>query len=286
MSESGFLVVNKPGGPTSHDIVAHARRATGITKIGHAGTLDPPATGVLVLALGRATRLIRYVQDQDKEYVASLKFGVATSTLDATGEEVERFPMAFGKEELTAALHEFRGEIQQVPPMVSALKVGGRRLYDLARQGQEVEREPRMVHIEELELEAFEGGDFPLARIRVVCSKGTYIRSLADDIAASLGGRAHLQHLTRTRIGNLTIEKALAPDSLESWHDHLLPVLVAAAGMKAVTVTGQEAAGVRNGRPLPGDGGQGPLAVLDQSGNLIAVYQRHGTQARAEVVLV
>jgi tRNA pseudouridine55 synthase len=285
MSRTGFLVVDKPPGPTSHDIVAQARRATGITKIGHAGTLDPPATGALVLALGRATRLIRYVQDFDKEYHATVSFGIATTTGDATGEEVERRPMPISAGEVEGVLAGFRGKIEQVPPMVSALKIGGKRLYEIARKGEEVERLPRPVHVYELELKSFEPGEHPQAELRVVCSKGTYIRTLADDIAVALGGRAHLNALRRTRVGEFSVARSPSPLSWEGWEKALLPLEAAAAGMEQVILDEAESQAVSHGRPVASSGPEGPLAMVDDGGRLMAVYRRSGEEARAEVVL-
>jgi tRNA pseudouridine55 synthase len=285
MTQTGFLVVDKPAGPTSHDMVAWARAATGIKKIGHAGTLDPPATGVLVLALGQATRLIRYVQDFDKEYEASVRFGIGTTTLDATGEVVTRQPMPISAGQLEEALGRFRGVIEQVPPMFSALKVQGQRLHEMARAGLEVERRPRPVQIYELELKSFLPGDYPEADLRVVCSKGTYVRSLADDVAVSLGGRAYLTALRRTRVGGFRVEKALDHEHWEGWEQALVPPTAAADGMEQFAAEGSDRKAVVNGRPFRSPGKDGPLAVLDEDGRLMAVYRRTGDEARAEVVL-
>jgi tRNA pseudouridine55 synthase len=285
MTQAGFLVVDKPAGPTSHDVVARARVATGIKKIGHAGTLDPPATGVLVLALGQATRLIRYVQDFDKEYEASVRFGVGTTTLDATGDEVARKPMPISSEDLEQALMRFRGVIEQVPPMFSALKLEGKRLHEMARAGLEVERSPRPVEIYELELNSFTPGDYPEAELRVVCSKGTYVRTLADDLAVSLGGRAHLTALRRTRIGGFHVEAALDPQDWEGWEQAMVPPAAAAHGMEQFIAEPSERRAVVTGRPFPSPGKDGSLAVLDETGRLMAVYRRTGDEARAEVVL-
>jgi tRNA pseudouridine55 synthase len=285
MTPTGLVVVDKPAGPTSHDVVARARAVTGIKKIGHAGTLDPPATGVLVLALGQATRLIRYVQDFDKEYVASVRFGIGTTTLDATGVEVARQPMPVSVVEVENMLVRFRGVIEQVPPMFSALKLEGKRLHEMARAGLEVERRPRPVEIYELELKSFTPGDYPEAELSVVCSKGTYIRTLADDLAVSLGGRAHLTALRRTRVGRFHVEAALDPDHWESWEQALVPPAAAAHGMEQFIVDASESRAVVTGRPLPSPGKDGPLAVLDETGRLMAVYRRTGAEARAEVVL-
>jgi tRNA pseudouridine55 synthase len=285
MTQTGFLVVDKPAGPTSHDVVARARAATGIKKIGHAGTLDPPATGALVLALGQATRLIRYVQEFDKEYEASVRFGIGTTTLDATGDEVVRQPLPISSADLEDALVRFRGVIEQVPPMFSALKLEGKRLHEMARAGLEVERSPRPVEIYELELTSFTPGDFPEAELRVVCSKGTYIRTLADDLAVSLGGRAHLTALRRTRVGGFHVEAALDPDTWEGWKRALVPPAAAAHGMEQLIADASVGRAVVTGRPLSSAGKDGPLAVLDETGHLMAVYRRTGDEARAEVVL-
>jgi len=188
----GLLVVDKPSGPTSHDMVARVRRAAGVKRVGHAGTLDPLATGVVVIGIGRATRLLRYVSDSNKEYVARVRFGIATDSLDADGREISRQPMPVTKEQVSSALSGFRGSIEQTPPMVSAIQIGGRRLHELARAGEEVERQPRRVEVYSIDVLDFEEGEFPMATIHVECSKGTYVRVLADDIAMALGGRAHL----------------------------------------------------------------------------------------------
>ena len=282
----GLLVVDKPRGITSHDVVARARKATGIRKIGHAGTLDPLATGVVVLALGRATRLIRYVQEQQKEYVALVQFGIATDTLDADGVETGRAPMVFEAQALIDALEAFRGEIEQIPPMVSALKHEGKRLYDIARSGAEVDRLPRRVTIHRLELIEFVGGEFPRAQLRVVCSKGTYIRSLADDIARSLGGRAHLLALRRTRVGVFSVDHAVALEELDSWRSHIRDPLEAVSGLMEWRATEEEAVAVSHGRRLLApSGGGGHWAVVDRDDHLLAVYRQRGREAVAEVVL-
>jgi tRNA pseudouridine55 synthase len=283
---SGLLVVDKPSGITSHDVVARARQATGIRKIGHAGTLDPLATGVVVLALGRATRLIRYIQDQEKEYVALVQFGITTDTLDADGEETARVPMPFERQALIVALEAFRGEIEQIPPMVSALKLEGKRLYEIARSGAEVDRPPRQVAIHELELNEFFPGEFPSAELRVVCSKGTYIRSLADDIARSLGGRAHLQALRRTRVGVFGLDRALTLDDVQSWREYLRDPREAVATLREWRASDDEADAVRHGRRLASPtGADGPWAIVDRDAQLLAVYRQRGREAVAEVVL-
>jgi tRNA pseudouridine55 synthase len=283
---SGLLVVDKPRGITSHDVVARARKATAVRKIGHAGTLDPIATGVVVLAMGRATRLIRYIQDQQKEYVALVQFGIATDTLDADGEETARVPMPFERQALIDALEAFRGEIEQIPPMVSALKHQGKRLYEIARSGDEVDRPPRQVAIHELELNEFSSDEFPRAELRVVCSKGTYIRSLADDIARSLGGRAHLLALRRTRVGVFDLDRALTLEAFDSWKGHLRDPREAVATLPEWRASDDEADAVRHGRRLPSPpGAGGPWAIVDRDAHLLAVYRQRGRDAVAEVVL-
>src|SRR5438874_9260 len=195
----GLVVVDKPAGMTSHDVVARCRRIFGQRRVGHGGTLDPDATGVLLVVLGRATRLVRFVSELPKAYVGEIVLGTATSTLDAAGEVTGTWDMAsVGLEDVRAAAARFVGEIDQVPPMVSAVKVGGRRLHELARAGVEVEREPRRVTIHSLAVAPTdESGVFRLA---VNCSSGTYIRSVAADLGTALGGGAHLRNLRRIAV--------------------------------------------------------------------------------------
>lgn len=283
---AGFLAVDKPSGLTSHDVVDALRRVTGIRKAGHTGTLDPMATGVVVVAVGGVTRLIRFLADQDKEYVATAVFGIATDTLDADGEEVDRRPMTVSEAELESVRERFIGEIQQVPPMVSALKKGGERLYDLARQGIEVEREARPVTIHELEFLGVKGGTYPEVTFRVVCGKGTYVRSLADDIARALGGFAHLSALRRTRNGALTIDDAVEWDDLQSWQSRLVEPADALAFLPTVVADADTALLVGNGRPIPVSSTiEGPVAVHDPAGTLLAVYQASSGLGRPEVVV-
>ncbi len=182
--------MDKPGGWTSHDVVAKVRNLIGIRKIGHAGTLDPMATGLLVLGIGRATRLLRFVQVAPKVYEGRACLGVATDTLDADGATLTREPMPVDVDDVRQVMERFVGQAMQVPPMVSARKVSGKRLYELAREGIEVEREARPVTIHELDLVDFAPSDYPELWFRVKCSTGTYVRTLVDDIARALGGRA------------------------------------------------------------------------------------------------
>jgi len=287
----GFLVIDKPGGMTSSAVVKEVRRATGIKKVGHAGTLDPMATGVVVVAVGPVTRLIRFIQEQPKEYLATARFGVATDTLDAEGAVLSSEPMQFTQDELATVAQRFVGTIHQVPPMVSALKHKGRRLYELARAGEVVEREARPVEIHELEIGLVGSGPYPEVDFRVVCGKGTYVRSLADDLAAALGGAAHLIALRRTRSGSLSLEThGLAIDDLDEWQSRFLHPSDALGDLPAITVGAETARGVCHGMRFVGgemvDAPENaPVRVLDESGDLIAVYRREGDQARPEVVL-
>ncbi len=286
----GFLVVDKPGGITSNAVVGRVKRVTGIKKVGHAGTLDPLATGAMVVAIGPVTRLIRFIQEQPKEYLATAQFGVATDTLDADGAVLEREPMEFTEAELQEASERFVGTIHQIPPMVSALKHQGRRLYELARQGEVVEREARPVEVFELEITSVGPGPYPEVEFRVVCGKGTYVRSLAADMAAVLGGSAHLTALRRTRIGSLAVEIfGVALDDLGRWEERLLTPSQALSDLPAVTVGHDTAEGVSNGvRFLGGelvDAPDGSVRVLDDAGELLAIYRSSGAQAIPEVVL-
>ena len=208
----GILPVDKSEGWTSHDVVAKIRRLIGVRKVGHAGTLDPMATGVLLLCLGRATRLVSYLVAKEKEYRVSVRLGIATDTFDAEGVVVERSEaVPSDLNTIRKSLERFEGEIDQVPPMFSALKVGGKKLYSLARRGKVVEREPRKVHIHKIELEGLDGRDLNL---RVVCSKGTYVRTLADDLGRSLGCGGHVASLRRIRVGDIRVEDCETIDAV------------------------------------------------------------------------
>jgi tRNA pseudouridine55 synthase len=209
---SGFIIINKPSGATSFSMVSLVRRLTRLRRVGHAGTLDPLASGVLPVAFGHATRLIEYLDDELKVYRATVRFGIATDTYDAEG-SVTATADASGVTAagVASALAAFVGDIEQTPPLYSALKVAGRPLYRYAREGTEVEVAPRTVHVERIELLACEG---ETAEIEVRCGKGTYIRSIAHDLGAALGCRAHLAALERTRSGGFGIDETHAPDDL------------------------------------------------------------------------
>lgn len=280
---SGVVVVDKPAGMTSHDVVDEARRTFGTRKVGHAGTLDPDATGVLVLGLGHATRLLDYARLDAKRYLAEATFGITTTSQDASGEVVARAPVDFTEEELREQCKLLVGPMEQVPPMVSAVRVGGERLYYKARRGEEVERAPRPVEIHELELLSF---DKPRARLDVSCSAGTYVRTLVHELGTRLGCGAHLSALRRTEAAGFSVADAVPLDELKP--AHLLSPLEALRGMARLEVGGEDAARVRNGRPLEPRhalGAEQELAAVLCRGVLLAVYRRSGSRWVADRVL-
>lgn len=268
-----MTVIDKPAGMTSHDVVNQLRRRFGEKRIGHAGTLDPGATGVLVVAVGNATRLMRFLSGADKTYVGEVVLGTSTTTLDDAGEVTATFDMSAvtAEQAQRVAAEHLTGDIQQIPPMVSALKVDGRRLHELAREGIEIERAPRPVRVDRFEVEATD--DPAVLRIGVDCTTGTYIRTLADDLGHLLGGAAHLRNLRRTRVGRFTLAQAQSMDEAT-----LLPVETAVAHLDAVAVDAPTAELITHGRLLPVWPGDGPWAVFDESAELLAVYEtfRHG----------
>jgi tRNA pseudouridine55 synthase len=275
----GLVVIDKPAGWTSHDVVARCRRIFGQKKVGHSGTLDPDATGVLLVGLGRATRLLRYLTDLPKTYTGEVVLGVATTTLDAAGDETGRWDMA---DVTVAAAQEaaraFTGKIEQIPPMVSAVQIGGKRLHQLAREGIEVERPPRSVEVYRFEVSPGPAGD--VLTIEVECSSGTYVRSLAADLGTALGGGAHLRNLRRTAIGSFPGAEAHPLEQVEALvAEAVLAPAEALRDYHALPVDESGADAVRHGRALPAEGveGDGPWRVLDPGGDLLGVYERRGT---------
>jgi len=280
---NGLLVIDKQAGMTSHDVVAMCRRILNERRVGHAGTLDPGATGVLVVGVGRATRLLRFVEDADKEYLAEAIFGVTTTTLDAQGEIVgEKDASHLSESDVRDALSRFLGDIDQVPPMVSAIKVGGEALYKKARRGEEVARAPRRVRVDALDLEAFESGQRPRASFRVSCSKGTYIRSLIADIGETVGVGAHVSALRRTRVGAFTDAEAV--DVSDVSENALLPMDSAVAGYPRRSVDEAGARALVHGKPLEPGGIDGVYAVYGPDGLLAMAEDREG-EARSLCVL-
>lgn len=295
--DAGFLLVDKPPEWTSHDVVAKVRNLLQMKKVGHAGTLDPMATGLVVLGLGRATRLLRFVQAAPKEYVAKAQFGVATDSLDADGAILERSEMQVTQDEVEVVMERFVGTIAQVPPMVSARKVGGKKLYELARQGIEVEREAREVDIYRLQLIDFAPSNYPEVTFRTVCSTGTYVRTLGDDIARALGGRAHLNALRRIRNGSLNVEDAWSIGALEeaaasgTIQDAIMTPRDGLPDVPEAVVGADIVAGVRNGLSFPATALRcempeaGPVRIVDEEGRLAAVYRIESGKASPEVVI-
>lgn len=269
----GCLAVDKPAGVTSHDVVAKARRLLGERRIGHAGTLDPDATGVLVLGVGSATRLLRFATSLAKRYEGEVVLGVTTSTLDAAGVVTGRYEMQVSLAEAQAAAAGLTGRIEQVPPMVSAVKVGGRRLHELARQGLEVARAPRPVEVTRFELDETE--EPGVLRALVECSSGTYVRSLAADLGGALGGGAHLRRLRRLAVGSFSVETALCLDELGP--EAVRPPADLVAHLPALSVDEDGAVAVRHGQLLDrraiGAAGDGPWSIFDAAGALLAVYE-------------
>lgn len=283
----GYLVVDKPAGWTSHDVVARCRRLLATRRIGHAGTLDPDATGVLLLGVGRATRLLRYASALGKSYVGEVVLGTSTSTLDAAGEVTGRVDMSgVGLEAVRQAALTLTGRIEQVPPMVSAVKVEGRRLHELARQGVEVERAPRPVEV--FRLEVFETGETGVFRVLVDCSSGTYVRVLAADIGERLGGLAHLRALRRLSVGSFSDGEALPLDEVEP--GRLLPPAGLVRDLPSAILGPADALAVAQGksreRGALGLAGEGPWALLDEGGELVAVAEARGHDRIQPVVVL
>ena len=285
---NGVLTMKKESGWTSHDVVAKIRHLLGGVKVGHAGTLDPAATGVLPLLIGRGTRIAEYLVEWDKEYRAVLRLGETTDTQDATGTVLARCTTdAVTPEAIHAAVDRFRGPIEQMPPMYSAVKVGGVPLYKSARAGKTIARDARTIVIHTLEVEGIQGRDVTL---RIVCSKGTYVRTLCADIGAVLAVGGHMLALERRRVGPLTIDHALTVDEVVTRHalgrlgDDLLSLDRALDQLGIAVVDEQTAGHVRHGAPVPTDkilrwegaadvklGSQAPVRIHDTEGCLVAI---------------
>jgi len=248
----GILIVDKPAGWTSQDVVAKLRGVLHEKRIGHGGTLDPMATGVLPVFVGRATRAVEFFESAEKTYLAHLRLGVTTNTQDTQGETLREVSHSLQKADLEAVLPRFLGDISQIPPMFSAIKVGGKKLYELARQGKEVERKARNIHIFSLTAgDATEEGDFPLT---VHCSKGTYIRTLCHDIGQSLGVGGCMSYLRRVQAGCFSIEDAHSLESIvnaENPEQFLMPVDSLFYDFPAVTLAKKQENYCRNGNPIP-----------------------------------
>ncbi|MFN2588589.1 MAG: tRNA pseudouridine(55) synthase TruB [Actinomycetota bacterium] len=280
----GVLVIDKSAGMTSHDVVDAVRRALQTRKVGHAGTLDPDATGILLVGVGKATRFLSYAQAAPKRYVAGAQFGSSTTTQDASGEVVATAEPRFSEPELVAALARFTGEIEQVPPMVSAVKVGGERLYRKARRGEEVARAPRRVTIHELKLLEVDAST-ARATFEVLCSGGTYVRTLVHDLGAALGCGAHLTSLRRTAAAGFTEADAIGLDDVDD--GALRPLGDAVRDLARVDVDVAAAALVSHGRPLQVDAPARPgehVAVFND-GELVAVCVAEHDRLRPDRVV-
>lgn len=267
---NGVLIVNKPQGWTSHDVVAKLRGIYREKRIGHSGTLDPMATGVLVVFLGRATRAVELCENDEKEYLAGLRLGVVTNTQDITGEVLAEKPVDVDDEALDAVLRQFTGPQQQIPPMYSAVKIGGKKLYELARKGQDVPRKPRNITIETLTLRHRQGNDLS---IQVRCSKGTYVRTLCHDIGAALGCGGCLYSLERTRAGRFTLSDAVTLEEIQEARNQdrhmelLRPVDTLFSQYPSLTLTEKNVRRCKNGTDIPGmEQGEGIYRVYGTDG--------------------
>ena len=278
-SVTGIIVIDKPAGWTSFDVAAKLRGVYHERHVGHGGTLDPMATGVLPVFLGRATRAISFFEDADKEYIAGLRLGMETDTEDVTGTVLAEHPVSVTREQVAAALAAMVGPQLQTPPMYSAIKINGQRLYHLARQGQSVERQPRPVVFHELEL--LDGADY---RFRIRCSKGTYVRTVCADLGRTLGCGGCMSSLRRTRAGRFSIAQAVTMDELLAAEDPtalLLPIDVMFDDCPAVTVTGDAERRLRCGNELPGFGAaDGRCRIYGADGTFLALGEGCGGTLR------
>ncbi|HEX7394697.1 MAG TPA: tRNA pseudouridine(55) synthase TruB [Anaerolineaceae bacterium] len=274
---SGVLVVDKPVGLTSHDVVQIIRKGTNIRRAGHTGTLDPRASGVLVILIGPAVRLSEYVSASDKRYQAVVRLGTRTDTYDADGRVISTSPVNITEQQFEDALKQFIGTIEQVPPPYSAVKIKGRKAYEMAREGEEVDLSPRTIQVYNLELLEWAP---PEAVIDVYCSSGTYVRSLAHDLGETLGCGAHLVGLRRTKSGRFTLRDAVPLRKMRehfengTWYQLLIPAAEALSDWPAVELTSDQMEAVRHGHRVPGNSSQGKLARgISEQGELVALLE-------------
>lgn len=279
----GVVLIDKPLGITSHDVIARLRRKFQTRRIGHAGTLDPLATGLLVVAVGPATRFLQYLPLEPKEYVGTIRFGVETTTQDAEGEVVAEKPVPGDlMSEIAEVLAEFKGSIQQLPPLYSAVKKEGKPLYVYARRGEEVERERRTVFISEAELLAQTGNEVD---VRVVCSGGTYMRTWAHDLGQRLGCGAHLSALRRTRVGKFAIEDAVTLEEVEP--GDLRPLVEALPPVPLVEITHRQAEAIRHGQAIgfPRPPAGLVCGLVGPDGDVIGMARIQGQELQPECVI-
>lgn len=298
---NGILIIDKPAGITSHDVVYRVRRALKTKRVGHTGTLDPFATGVMVVLVGQATRLAQFLDKDEKEYVADVSFGFETDTGDRSGRKKEKVERrnAVMKNDVAAVLPQFLGRIEQVPPMYSAKKVDGQKLYELARKGETVERQAVTVYITKLEIlsdlepNALEPESWNL-KLNVRCSAGTYIRTLAEDIARAAGSAAHLAELRRTAAGSFTIDQAITLGELQQLEEPtsaLIPMEIAVSHLPKFTLREDRVAKTRNGmstRTFDFECAEGePVSMMTESGEIVAIgfYNKAEKVVQPKIVL-
>jgi len=284
--DQGILLVDKPVGPTSHDVVGLVRRLAHIRKVGHTGTLDPLASGLLILCIGRATRLAEYLAGRPKSYAAIVHLGQETSTYDKEGRVVAERPVSAGKSDVIAALAAFRGEIEQVPPMYSAVKVEGQPLYRYARQGRQIDRPARTVTIYELELSSWQP---PLLEIALTCSSGTYVRSIAHELGQALGCGGHLADLRRVAVGDLVIDRAVPLGALrvDNWRDYLEPADLAVSHLARIQVSEDDARRLLDGQMVPRSSDQPATELVrayDPSGVFVGLLSSAGDRWQARKI--
>ncbi len=274
---NGIIVIDKPQGWTSMDVCAKLRGVFHEKRVGHAGTLDPMATGVLPVFMGRATRAVEFADKSDKEYIAELKLGVITNTQDTSGETLEERPVQAGREQLEEVLEQFRGEILQIPPMYSAIKINGKKLYELARKGREVERPARAVNIKSLEILGQQGKD--LYTIKARCTKGTYIRTLCHDIGQAMGCGGCMASLRRTMAAGFTLEDAVTLEEIQAAADPaalLLPVDDYFKALPACTIRGKALFRAKNGNPFLWELPDGDYRVYGPEGEFLLLGRCEG----------
>jgi tRNA pseudouridine55 synthase len=269
----GFLFVDKPSGPTSFAIVRQVRGALGGAKVGHAGTLDPCASGLLVCALGGATRLLPYLPSEPKRYAFGMRFGAETDTLDSEGAIVVQGGRMPGEEELQAVLGRFSGVIRQTPPKFSAVKVNGERAYDLARKHTEFEIAEREVTVSSLTLVSYDGAKAEAA-LEVACSGGTYVRALVQDIAHALGTLAHASFIRRLAIGPCTVDKAINIEAVKDLKEHIMPVKEALLSLPSVTIGEVQCETIEKGRSIKLDMADETVMAYTESGDVVAVLKK------------
>lgn len=291
VSTDGLIVVDKPGGMTSHDVVARVRRLARTRRVGHGGTLDPMATGVLVVGVGRATRLLTYVIGAGKSYTATIRLGQATVTDDAEGDVIASTPAGRVTEDaVRAALAAQTGDVDQVPSAVSAIKIDGQRAYRRVREGKDVDLPARRVTISRLEVRALrrDEPDVVDVDVDVTCSSGTYVRAIARDAGLALGVGGHLTALRRTAVGGFTLAEAATLDDLERRAPEVATLSLPAAADRSFPrreVTAEEERVLSHGGPLDPVGIDGPYAVFGPAGGLVAIVSERAGRARAEIVL-